>query len=62
MTARFLTADFSATGDSIFMILGLLESSHRGESESDISFIVFIVVTIFPKLEYLLIKIFNVDQ
>src|SRR6266498_5223803 len=35
---RSLTIDFSAASDRIFMILGLLESSHRGESDSGVSF------------------------
>ncbi len=33
--------DFSAISDQIFMILGLLESSYRKESDYDISFIIF---------------------
>ncbi len=32
--------DFSAASDQIFMILGLLKSSRRGESDSGISFVV----------------------
>ena len=35
---KFLTINFSAASDRIFMILGLLESSHQGEFESNISF------------------------
>ena len=41
---RFLTIDYSATSDRIFTNFSLLESSYRGESESDVNFVVSALV------------------
>ncbi len=47
MRHRSLMIDFSAASDQIFAILGLLESSHQGESKYEISFIISTLVKNF---------------
>ncbi len=50
---RSSTINFSAANDRIFAILGLLESFHQGESESDVSFVIFsLVKKIFKSLKF----------
>ena len=41
---RSLTIDYSAASDRIFTNFSLLESSYRGESESDVNFVVSALV------------------
>jgi len=47
MRHRSSTIDFSAASDRIFAILGLLESSHQGESKYDVSFVISALVKNF---------------
>ena len=44
---RSLTNDYSAASDRIFKKFSLLESSHKGESESDVNFVVSALVKKF---------------
>src|SRR6266498_5788786 len=50
MRRRSSTIDFSAASDRIFAILGLLESSHQGESKYDVSFVISALVKKFFEL------------
>ncbi len=60
MRRRSSTIDFSAASDRIFAILGLLESSHQGESKSDVSFVIFALVKKFFELSRLIQVLFDV--
>ena len=66
---RSLTIDFSAASDRISAILGSLESSHRGESESGVGFVVSAFVkktfnaqnSIKIKLQMLIINLHKIE-